>query len=310
MNIYFLFDRSFHFLISAGAITMILLVEPALTWGVPRPTGTDDLIRVDNGRAVEGADHGSLVPSFEDEKTIGLGEPLRPDEDDGTKSLIPAVGTGSKDATGTSNVHASDTASSQTSSDTIYSIEFGSNHNSVELDVQNVASTGASGVSVVIQSPPAWLHVSATKIGLQSLKPGGTESATFQFSVDKDAPAKKTEALTFLVVNNAGGQWTKTIKVRVAVPTQFRLFQNFPNPFNPTTAIAYEIAEDARVTLSVYNILGQEVAKIFDSQRSAGYYEISWNGSSLASGTYFYQMQILERSGNQQVFRNKMMLIK
>jgi titin len=78
-------------------------------------------------------------------------------------------------------------------------------------------------------------------------------------------------------------------------PEEFDLSQNFPNPFNPTTKITYCIPEDENiivtlVNLSIYDALGREVAVLVNDQKSPGYYEVSWDASTLPSGVYFYKL--------------------
>ncbi len=69
------------------------------------------------------------------------------------------------------------------------------------------------------------------------------------------------------------------------------LEQNFPNPFNPTTTIQYTIPKGGYVRLSVFNLLGQEVAKIFEGVQSGGTYNITFNNAELPTGIYFYRIQ-------------------
>nr|HQV32945.1 sugar-binding protein [Calditrichia bacterium] len=75
------------------------------------------------------------------------------------------------------------------------------------------------------------------------------------------------------------------------VADRFVLEQNYPNPFNPTTTIVYNLAKQSSVKLSVFNSLGQKVAELVDENQSAGRYTVKLDGSSLASGIYFYQLQ-------------------
>jgi hypothetical protein len=69
------------------------------------------------------------------------------------------------------------------------------------------------------------------------------------------------------------------------------LEQNFPNPFNPNTKIAYTIPKSGPVRLAVFNLLGQEVTLIFEGYRTAGTHEIEFNSASLPTGIYFYRIQ-------------------
>jgi hypothetical protein len=77
---------------------------------------------------------------------------------------------------------------------------------------------------------------------------------------------------------------------------EFRLFQNFPNPFNPTTTIRYELPKEGRVRVSVFNLLGEEVATLVDGRRAAGAHEVRWNannqgGTPFPSGVYFVKVE-------------------
>jgi hypothetical protein len=75
------------------------------------------------------------------------------------------------------------------------------------------------------------------------------------------------------------------------MPLEFTLFQNYPNPFNPATTIRYSLPGRAHVTLSVYNTLGQEVARLINGECTAGIHEVQFTASGLASGVYFYRIQ-------------------
>jgi uncharacterized protein (UPF0218 family) len=75
------------------------------------------------------------------------------------------------------------------------------------------------------------------------------------------------------------------------VPIDFTLSQNYPNPFNPNTTIKYGIPERSFVELKVYDILGNQVVKLFAEEQDAGYYETSFHASKLSSGVYFYRLQ-------------------
>jgi hypothetical protein len=81
------------------------------------------------------------------------------------------------------------------------------------------------------------------------------------------------------------------------VPQGIQLFQNYPNPFNPDTRISYDVAKPDRVTIKIYNELGQEVRQLVDELKTAGQHTVSWDGTdnsgnSLATGMYFYQLKV------------------
>ena len=73
-------------------------------------------------------------------------------------------------------------------------------------------------------------------------------------------------------------------------PNSFKLRQNYPNPFNPVTRIQYSIPENSFATLIVYDYLGREVQTLFQGISTAGTYEVTFNGSNLSSGVYYYKL--------------------
>lgn len=94
-------------------------------------------------------------------------------------------------------------------------------------------------------------------------------------------------------------------------PAKTELSPNYPNPFNPTTNIAYNLSTKSRVTLEIYNILGQRVVQLVNAQQQpAGSYHYQWNGDSYASGTYLYRLIVRSSEGQTYVKTRKMLLIK
>lgn len=97
------------------------------------------------------------------------------------------------------------------------------------------------------------------------------------------------------------GQWSDYEHFKTEMPTssdkqdqqpnQYRLNQNYPNPFNPTTFINYELPEAGDVKLYIYNFLGQRVTTLVDEQQAAGIYDIQFDASNLASGSYIYRLE-------------------
>jgi hypothetical protein len=74
-------------------------------------------------------------------------------------------------------------------------------------------------------------------------------------------------------------------------PKEFALLPNIPNPFNPTTEILYQIPEDVHVVLKIYDVLGQEIATLVNEVQPAGYKAITFDGTNLSAGMYFYQLR-------------------
>ena len=87
--------------------------------------------------------------------------------------------------------------------------------------------------------------------------------------------------------------------------TDYKLYHNYPNPFNPTTTIRFELPQDGIVTIKVYDILGQEVATILNEFKKADRYEIKFNAKGLASGVYIYRMKV-----NDFIESKKMVVLK
>ncbi|MCC6865702.1 MAG: T9SS type A sorting domain-containing protein [Ignavibacteria bacterium] len=79
------------------------------------------------------------------------------------------------------------------------------------------------------------------------------------------------------------------INQNINIPLHFKLYQNFPNPFNPVTSIKYDIPQNGQVTIKIYDLLGREVFTYSD-HKLAGSYELKFDGSKLASGMYIYQI--------------------
>jgi len=94
-------------------------------------------------------------------------------------------------------------------------------------------------------------------------------------------------------------------QIGTGVPTKYELGQNYPNPFNPSTSIKFAIPKASDVKITVFNMLGQVVSVPVNENKTAGFYEVKFNGSNLASGSYYYRIE----AGNFLETR-KMMLIK
>ncbi len=106
-------------------------------------------------------------------------------------------------------------------------------------------------------------------------------------------------------------------QISTEAPQGFHLAQNFPNPFNPTTNIEFNIAENGFVSLKVYDITGKEVGNLVNQNLPKGTYKVNWAGNGLSSGIYFYRLSFMQsegdpslRSGRDFIETKKMMLVK
>jgi flagellar hook assembly protein FlgD len=101
----------------------------------------------------------------------------------------------------------------------------------------------------------------------------------------------------------------------LAAPTTFRLYNNYPNPFNPSTTVRFDVPEPSEVLIVVYSLLGEEVARIYDGYREAGRYTVRWEGTSesggrAASGVYLLRMQARRLNGEVFTEIRRMLLVK
>ncbi len=94
----------------------------------------------------------------------------------------------------------------------------------------------------------------------------------------------------------------------IGTPDNFSLTQNYPNPFNPSTKISYSIPSEGKVSLSIFDMTGKEVKSLVNSVQTAGYYSVNFDGSSLASGVYYYRVTVTGQ--NNFVATRKMLLVK
>ncbi len=102
----------------------------------------------------------------------------------------------------------------------------------------------------------------------------------------------------FVYAGTFAGVWRRPVSQLVSVsetntnlPATVTLAQNYPNPFNPATTIRFELPASQHTSLKVFDLLGEEVATLVDGIRGAGYHEVSFDGTGLASGVYVYRLQ-------------------
>jgi hypothetical protein len=106
------------------------------------------------------------------------------------------------------------------------------------------------------------------------------------------------------------GNSTTSVHSGSTRPTKIELEQNYPNPFNPSTVINYQLSVAGKVRLSVYDMLGREIATLVDGEKKAGNYSETFDGSRLSSGAYFTRFIVNPENGKQIVQVKKILLAK
>lgn len=191
--------------------------------------------------------------------------------------------------------------------------------------MRGIQVTDANGQCSFITSYPGWYPGRATHIHFK-IRLDSTTFATSQFAFPDAANeavyatplyvgrgpnptsneedlifgTSKPEFLMMDVVENGNGGYDGTYIIGINSPTGvtepdlnpqgFKLEQNYPNPFNPTTKIKYTIPEEAKVKLGVYSVEGEELEILVNAFQSAGSYQVTFDGSKLSSGIYFYRL--------------------
>lgn len=124
----------------------------------------------------------------------------------------------------------------------------------------------------------------------------GTTSAPQEYAyTDRNPVAGKVQYRLRQIDNSGKAKYYDAVEVAVAAPREYRLMQNFPNPFNPSTSIKYQVPVSAFVTITIYDMIGREVASLVREQKQPGTYTVDWNGRDnqgmeVASGVYIYRL--------------------
>jgi hypothetical protein len=105
------------------------------------------------------------------------------------------------------------------------------------------------------------------------------------------------------------------IESEFTLPKNFELNQNYPNPFNPSTKISYSLPNDSKVTLGIFNLIGERIGQLVNQDQSAGYYSVDFSNvsvnKSLSSGVYLYRIHAVDKStGKDFSSIKKMVLLK
>ncbi|MCX7797169.1 MAG: endo-1,4-beta-xylanase [Melioribacter sp.] len=136
--------------------------------------------------------------------------------------------------------------------------------------------------------PTLYEHPGVKGITLWGWRPGLWRNEQRAYLINPDGSERP--ALVWL------RNYLDTVKITVDVkeisqlPKEFKLYNNYPNPFNPITTISYDIPVTSKVSLKIYNLLGEEISTLFEGIRQPGHYQEIFDGSNLNSGVYFYRL--------------------
>ncbi len=201
--------------------------------------------------------------------------------------------------------------------DSLFFTAVGTNPDPQSFHISNASPSGVEFDWGAVETTP-WMSLSPTS---------GTSPSDVTVTINADGLALGDYSAIIIVkqltaaagVNNdedtvyvslTVDQQTDVNDIGGALPQDYRLSQNFPNPFNPTTAIEFNLPKASHVTLTIYNVLGQQVKTLIDQTLGAGNKRVIWDGTDAAgrtvqSGVYFYRI-----SADQFTQTRKMMMLK
>ncbi len=128
---------------------------------------------------------------------------------------------------------------------------------------------------------------------------------TYRVNAGFKNPSRKWDSVMVNInITNVGDNTTGS--------SSFKLYDNYPNPFNPGTIISYQLPVNDFVSLKVYDVIGNEVATLVNETKPAGNYQVEFNAANLASGIYYYTLRVYRANGGAGNFTQtkKMILIK
>ncbi|MCZ7609729.1 MAG: T9SS type A sorting domain-containing protein [Ignavibacterium sp.] len=191
-------------------------------------------------------------------------------------------------------------------SQTIYEVTPGTEGNEIVLTVANISETNqATNVNVVLTRKSSTLNFNEETKIIEKIEAKAEAEVKFTFDINRNAAINFKDTIEFTITSPDGIMMMKQFIFSYTGPKEFRFEQNFPNPFNPTTVISYQLPVISKITLKVYDILGSEVATLVNEEQEAGYKEVKFDAINFASGMYVYRLQ----AGNY-ISTKKMMLLR
>lgn len=134
------------------------------------------------------------------------------------------------------------------------------------------------------------------KTSVFTMSGGGAVSTSYslQSAVGQSTPIGLLTSASYFL--EAGYFHTETntpnaIEDEIAIPVEFRLDRNYPNPFNPSTTLQFQLPKNEQVKIDIYDLMGKKVKTLVNNRYDAGVHQVIMDASGLSSGTYFYSIQ-------------------
>lgn len=174
-------------------------------------------------------------------------------------------------------------------------VPVGSAGNTLELAVTNTGAFPLIDVTVEIIAAPDWVQFSADQQVMDTVfsRPA---SVPFAFNVGRQVPLGATAEVRLRLHTPLGDHWERTVALTVGAPQKFVLDANYPNPFNATTTIPYQLPAQADVLIVVYNLRGEVVTTYRQAQQPPGIHEWQWDAAAVSSGVYFVRITAREQA--------------
>ena len=153
--------------------------------------------------------------------------------------------------------------------------------NGLDVQVTVVGAGGTVAGELVDGSSTVVTYINSTNSNPFTLT--ATSPGNYIVNAGRSGPLRWDSASVNIVITGVNGNSSN--------PSNFMLYNNYPNPFNPTTTIKYSIPEASFTSIKIYNELGKEVSTLVNETKSAGTYEVEFNASNLSSGVYYYKLQ-------------------
>jgi hypothetical protein len=178
------------------------------------------------------------------------------------------------------------------------------NEKAVQLNWTTATETNNSGFEIErLQDSKIGRLKDWEKIGFVPGFGTTTDPKSYSFTDDLSLTPNLTHTFRYRLKQiDFDGTFTYSQEIVVAVdfsPKEFVLYQNYQNPFNPSTTIKYALPVESQVRINVYNALGEIIEELVSKVQSSGNYEVTWNAKDYSSGIYYYSFEVTSADGSQ-----------